>query len=137
MSGIVASVAKGHVLSGVIAGVMGLGLMAMASGAQAQGADFSFRSVEYMAPGERLAAAQAFLDGSVRSGMPMSQAVAGVRAAGAYCEAPKASGVVKCVSSSLASPEDQLGDVIWKVSLTPAADGALAGATVSRSQYGF
>jgi hypothetical protein len=137
MYSVLHSVSKNHVVSGLIAGAMGVGLMAAASGAQAQGADFSFRSVEYMAPSERLPAAQAFLAGSIKAGMPMTEAVAGVRAAGAYCEAPKASGAVKCVASSLASPEDALGDVIWKVSLTPSAGGGLAGATVSRSQYGF
>ncbi len=137
MSAFIPSMSKGHVVSGVIAGCMSLGLIAAASSAQAQGPDFSFHTVEYMPAAERLVAAQAFMAGDIKAGMSMNRAVADLRAAGAYCQAPKASGVVKCISTSLASPEDQLGDVVWKVNLTPAADGSLAGASVSRSQYGF
>jgi hypothetical protein len=137
MSFVMHSVSKGRAVAGLVAGAMSLGLMAAASGAQAQGADFSFRAVEYMSPDARLPAAQGFLASNIKAGMPMTQAVAGVRAAGAWCQAPKASGAVTCVATSLASPEDALGDVIWKVSLTPSTDGGLAGATVSRSQYGF
>lgn len=137
MFAVLQSVSKGRVVSGVLAGCMSLGLMAAASGAQAQSPEFSFRTVEYMPAAERVVAAQAFLAGDIKAGMPMARAVADIRAAGAYCQAPKASGAVTCISSSLASPEDQLGDVVWRVKLSPAADGSLAGASVSRDQYGF
>ena len=97
---------------------------------------FSFTSVEFMDRDQRLPAAQAFLARNLTPGMPMSAAVTILRRAGTYCHAPR-DGVVTCTHSSMQRhPAEDLQDVTWTVKLTPASDGALGLATVSRAVAG-
>jgi hypothetical protein len=111
------------------------GVATAGSAALAAPASFSFRSVEFLPADQRQPAAEAFMQRTVVQGMPLAQAVAALRSAGAYCHAPRA-GVVSCIH---ASTERHVGhdltDVIWRIRLT-APQGAVTAATLRRTTAG-
>lgn len=122
---------------------LGLGLIA-ASGcagadvAAAQAKDmrgFTFVQAEYMPMGG-LRAASEFVAEALPAGLPMPEAIARAKRAGAACKAGP--GGVECDYMAVVRPEGgDLGEDWWRLQLAPGPDGLLQAASVRRYRVGM
>ncbi|HEY2052033.1 MAG TPA: hypothetical protein VGH03_22050 [Caulobacteraceae bacterium] len=122
----------------VVAAVLALSTPLIATHGNAK--SFSFRHVEFMSADQREAAAQAFVANDLSPGTPLDSALKTLKRANAYCQTPSvASEPISCTHVSFERTPDNAGiiDVVWTVRVTPAADGTVSNATVTRSRSGF
>ncbi len=115
---------------------LGLSLaLGIASTAEAGQGRFTFRGVEFMQSGNRVAAAQAFVAQQLPAGLPIPDAITQLKAANAFCgDRQPANAPVMCRWSMVVHPTGmELGEVTWTVRLTQDSQGRLASATVERS----
>jgi hypothetical protein len=120
-----------------VAAMIAIGLMAASGVANANAAGFTFRAAEYAPAQVRDAAVQAFMASHVKPGVAVDAALASLRAAGAACSAVQG-GALRCSSTSVEQlPDEDLSDISWVVTITPAADNTVAQASVKRIKSGF
>ncbi|WP_158915143.1 hypothetical protein [Caulobacter sp. S45] len=114
-------------------------LFTAASSALATPTRFTFESAEFMPLEQREPAARAFFAQNISVGMPVQAATQVVRKAGAFCRLPSAQGgAISCTHSSFEHrPGMSLDEITWKIQITPAADGTVAAASVSRTKAGL
>lgn len=116
-----------------LAGVAAVGLALAASAATASTSHFTFIGAPYLSDGDPLAEAQAYIARNVTPGMPMPLARRIVAKTGAYCASARpGDGVVHCTAETFQRVPGAFSDVVWTVRIVPAADGAVATASVSR-----
>ncbi len=121
------------------AALLAVGLASAVGAVPSQAAgQFTFFKVEFEPRDQRLPLAQAYLARTMVPGTSMAAAEQAARKAGADCGRPDQSGAVSCKASSMRHRSgDDLNDVMWLVRLTPAADGSLASAIVTRTTAGM
>ena len=99
---------------------------------------FSFFGVEFEDHDQRVPLAQAYVASTMAPGTSMADAEAAARRAVARCSRPGFDGVVDCRESSSQRPAGRgMDDVLWLVRITPAPDGTVARAVVTRTVAGM
>ncbi|HEY2050199.1 MAG TPA: hypothetical protein VGH03_12725 [Caulobacteraceae bacterium] len=109
-------------------------------GAAAHAESFNFNGVEYMPHDQRVPAAKAFVADELSPGTPVASALKILRHADAYCRTSAQPGAtITCTHRSFERHPmgADMVDVSWTVKVTPAPDGTVAHATVSRSTDGY
>jgi hypothetical protein len=122
-----------NALKTTLAGVTTVGLALTASAALASTDHFTFIGAPYQFDGHPLAEARSYIARNVKPGMPMPLARRIVAKTGAYCgPLGRGDGVVRCTAETFQRVPGAFSDVVYTVRIAPAADGAVATATVSR-----
>jgi hypothetical protein len=111
---------------------LALGIGSTAEAAQRQ---FTFRGVEFIPSGDRVAAARTFVAEQLPAGLPIPEAIRRLRKADAFCGGRQpANAQLMCRSSMVVHPTGlELGNVTWTITLNQDSQGLLANATVERS----
>ena len=116
------------------------GLWAVAGSASSSVSPFSFRSIEFAEPEQRLPAAERYLHDYAAPGTPLPAAIAAIRRAEAGCrKQPAPDGAIRCYYAAGlgdSTADMPLGDVTWTINIYPTADGRVASTSVSRERFG-